>query len=108
RASADACRRMIDGIGTSGSRPSSPEAEPNEILRCLRTGRSELWTAMKDVTSKSLGNVFPLYFITLPGPFGLHLVALEIGTHRNDLTWALDGEEALPHDIIDVAAVMVP
>jgi len=108
RASADACRRMIDGVGTPASRPPSPEAEPNDILRCLRAGRSELRAAMKDVTSKSLENVFPLYFITLPGPFGMHLVALEIGTHRNDLAWALDGEEALPRDIIDVAAVMVP
>jgi uncharacterized protein (TIGR03083 family) len=108
RATADACRRMLQGIDVAGDRPDPPAREPDQIIRCLRAGRAELDQAMEELTTDSLANRFPLYFITLPGPFGLHLTALEIGTHRNDLAWALADEQPLPPDIIDAAAVMVP
>jgi uncharacterized protein (TIGR03083 family) len=108
RAMADALRRMKAGITEQGEKPAAPSPERSAVLETLRAGRAELVEAFGSVTEESLGNAFPLFFVTLPGPYGLQLSVLETGVHRNDLAWALDGEEPLAPDVLEAAAVMVP
>lgn len=101
---ADALRRMEAGINAPAGERRPPGRNRAKLARAVHAGRDELAEALSAVSPDSLGNPFPLSFVTIPGTAGLDLLALELGTHHNDLEWAMGSEVPLPHDVVRAIA----
>jgi uncharacterized protein (TIGR03083 family) len=108
RAAAEAFRRMQAGVSEAPAAPVPPERERSAVMRTLLAGRRELATALAALSPDSLERLFPLFFVSLPGAFGLQLIAFEIGMHRNDLEWALGNETRLPREVTDAGGTLAP
>jgi uncharacterized protein (TIGR03083 family) len=107
-AGAEGLRRMIAGNAEQPAEPATPPPDPPAIAAALAEGRAEFAPALAAVTEESLANAFPLYFITVPGVAALPLMLTEIGTHRNDLDWALGERVPLPAAVIEAETFLVP
>lgn len=106
RASAEAFRRMSADVTETPPPPVSPSPARSDVIATLRSGRDELAAALADLTDETLERVMPLFFTSIPGVFGIHVVVFELGMHRNDLEWAFGREEPLPPEVCDVAATL--
>jgi uncharacterized protein (TIGR03083 family) len=101
---ADALRRMEAGISEPAAERRPPKRDRATLARAIHAGRDEFAASLGAVSPGSLDNPFSLSFVTIPGTAGLDLLALELGTHHNDLEWALGSEVPLPHDVVRATA----
>jgi len=108
RGQAEGLRRAATGTTDLAVLDPPAEREPRVLLAALKDGRDRLLAALHGLTCSAMDGVVPLPFGLLPAPVALQVIALEYGFHRNDLEWALGGEDPLGEDLSTTLLAILP